>query len=255
MCEASEGVFLIRANVRQQMKNSLRMRSESGLMQAMALACGLAMLTGCATAERQATASETASAPFVLVPGKPGEALPPMNKAVAANWPPAIRQGIDALVVLKQKTPVEGRPATSNAEIERILGVQIVGDAKEKAWKTTFTVKNWLPEYQTERSARSAILIRNSIDSPYGRSSYISLPIAKEKFCLNPYEVAVYLGSKYKPLVSLPPHGSPKPLKMYPEVFEWGMFSRGGILTHISSVGPMIEIDNNCIVNLSTTIY
>ena len=223
-------------------------------MPAMSLACGLAMLAGCATAERQATASETASAPFVLVPGKPGEALPPMNKAVAAKWPPAIRQGIDALVMLKQIKPVEGSPATSNEEIERILGVQIVGDAKEIAWKTTFTVEKWLPEYQTERSARSATLIRNSIDSPYGRSSYISLPIAKEKFCLNPYEVAVYLGSKYKPLVSLPPHGSPKPLKMYPEAFEWGMFSRGEILTHISSSGPTIEIRNNCIVTISTII-
>jgi hypothetical protein len=208
---------------------------------------------GCgATRSEPEAGSKKGPAPFVLVPGKPGEALPPMNKAVADRWPTLIQSGINAILALQRLS--KGKVPPDNEMIEKSLQVKITTDVTTHAntGSTVYRVDGWLEAFQDSENSPSGKLSRYHRESSLGDYAYIQLNLSPRKYCLDPYELAVYLGGTYRALPLPPSPHTNMPLEpRYKPAYTWGMFDRGISKRHIGSKGLLFEVANRCVLSIS----
>lgn len=153
-------------------------------------------------------------------PGPIGTPLPPPTKAVGNKWPPEVKRFIDGLIELFGQ---HERPSLSLRQIETTLGVTLTPQP--------FT---WQMVDASYRISGSELL--NPLANP-GLSEYrvgtkkkdglrfhaFEFSLDPQRFCVSPYDLAIYTGNKYMP--DPPLHGWP-PGPLYPPTYEWGMFDR-----------------------------
>lgn len=201
-----------------------------------ALLATTVLVSACTTAdpatEKRAEGSTADSAvptrkePLRLVPQPEGTPLPPRDPSVADSWPPEIKQLIDNMLALFPKTPDERPPSVK--EVEQKMGIRLT-ERPLKPQEMNFYSRQFVisgTRYINPELHRFGLGDRYSIlrTSPPGESSQaLTLVISPKQsgFCLNPYELAVYTGSKFMN-ADMSPHAV---IRRWPPAYVWGMFS------------------------------
>lgn len=161
-------------------------------------------------------------------PGPDGSPLPPRTADAARNWPSEFKTFLDAgLQTLKR----EGKlPAPE--EIAKSLGVQLQENPANQ------TMSGVLREFRVldvpfgpadPKDARHALTLVGRANAP-NRSWYLHILVDPKRYCINPYEIAIYLGEPFAS-TDLNPHSIPDG---GPPSYTWGMFKRGRQGTHFA---------------------
>ena len=161
--------------------------------------------------------------------GKPGTPLPLPNKEIGEKWPPEVREFVDAMLTVF----VDGKPTPSEQEVERALKIKlgehglipkssVVVNAKIAYWPLgTNNGQDWSDYIKM-------------VPREDGRQSVrLSLSVDTARYCINPYDFAIYTGHHFMPAFATygpheippePPHDSQG--KPYGHDYVWGMFDR-----------------------------
>jgi hypothetical protein len=156
--------------------------------------------TGCAavTAASPASTSPAATQPKISFElGPDGQRLPAPNKEAARNWPPELRHWIDQLL---QTLGHRGELRMDTEELEKKLNIQFdrlfppfIFPYVDKAH--AISGPDWLlTQKNGGRSVYHQLLPPNTVD--YLHVFYFT--INTRKYCINPYEFAVYTGMEFK---------------------------------------------------------
>lgn len=165
-----------------------------------------------------------------IAPEKDGEKLPNKTTEAARYWPQPFKDFLDAGVQIFQN----GKPAPEISEIESLLKIQIQAKNEipgQQLLVKNFRVDGW-PFGATDLSlshGQFSIISRQS--DPFTEYA-LSLPIDNEKYCINPYDVAIYLGTEFAE-GDLRLHASSS--DTHPPSYSWGMFKRGSQGIHMST--------------------
>jgi hypothetical protein len=183
------------------------------------------------------------SSPFLLVRQPAGEPLPPPNRAVAGNWPADVRRLIVAMVALFPDSPTRPFDVREIADTLHIrLEPQDVSPSRTGV-ERAYTIHGWAlgrPEAEG-RTSLSFMLPRHG-----KRFVFATFLIDTSRFCIDPYEFAVYTGANYSP--AMPLHGFPPPYQPSGPQYQWGMFeNRTPTGRYMASRGPAITTDGKCI--------
>ena len=138
--------------------------------------------------------------PTRLIAQPEGTPLPPRDPSIADHWPPDLKQLLDNMLAL---FPKDRKTPPSLEEIEKKIGITLTErplEDREYTWAHKYTVSGTrfmrpdLPE-----RFRGSYYIRKAKPGESASHS-LQLPISsldRTAFCLNPYELAVYLGSEF----------------------------------------------------------
>lgn len=138
--------------------------------------------------------------------------LPAKDERIADRWPPEVKRRVDNLLTLfrsrtEAPTPedvmsqldVELREIQTTPDeaqrIARLYGVHTSdpGSAQPTRWRDRYT-----PHY--------VIYAR---DAKGSQLHSLSMPVSSQKFCLDPYELAIYTGESFLDSTPLSPHTNP----------------------------------------------
>lgn len=138
--------------------------------------------------------------------------LPPRDERIADRWPPEVKRRVDNLLALfssrtEAPTPeevmslldVELREIQTTPDeaqrIARLYGVHASdpGSAQPTRWRDRYT-----PHY-----------VIYAKDAKGSQLHSLSMPISSQKFCLDPYELAIYTGESFLDSTPLSPHANP----------------------------------------------
>lgn len=180
-------------------------------------------LSACATPQ-QAPEKAADPSPMRLVPQPEGTPLPPRDPRVADHWPPEFKQMIDNLLSLY---PRDGKPPSVN-EVEKKMGITLTErplmDLEFELYKR-YTVSG--TRYMDPRLANWQGVLGEyyaiSRGDQRGRMTQTLMLVTSRSqsgFCLDPYELAVYTGSKFVN-GDTSPHATPR---FWPAAYVWGMF-------------------------------
>lgn len=191
-------------------------------------------------------------------PQADGTPLPAPTKEIANRWAPEVKKFIEGLEVLFNQ---HARSSLTVAEIQQTLGVKL---QREKGYVGTFPDVQYIIEGgQLQRGMSypwSSTYIISKPDKNGQRSHHFDFPIDTKRFCLSPYELAIYMGHYYLP--QMPAHGFRPPDRIWPPAYEWGMFKRNSIATaqfnpnggppdyQIKTASFSIITSNDCVVNI-----
>jgi hypothetical protein len=167
--------------------------------------------------------SATAIASVRLVPQPEGTPLPPRDPRIADHWPPEFKQMIDNLLSLYLR---EGKPP-SVKEVEEKMGITLterpLTDGEFDLYKryTVSGTRYMNPSLEKYGGLGERYAIRRS-QSPGGMTQHLRLVTSRPQsgFCLDPYELAVYTGSKFVN-GDTSPHAAPR---FWPAAYVWGVF-------------------------------
>lgn len=186
--------------------------------------------------------------------GKPGTPLPPQDKKVGDKWPPEVKQAIDSLFT----TFVRESPMPSEAEITRALQLKL-SETNTPGYfiEIQKRVQSWpLGEAKGNEKHPPVLLVEEP--SGYGQFVFVELPVDTQRYCINPYDFAVYSGL---PFQSHAPRTSPLYMKKHSDhdnrygpgpkyQYVFGMFERQDIHDYYNPgpIGIQLSNDNRCIV-------
>jgi len=207
----------------------------------------LLLVAACGLCNAWAQASEPGKAEIpASVPGADGTPLPPPNKAVGDKWPPEVKRFIDGMLLLFGKGE---RPSLSTQEIESTLGVTLVPESliryqvdvsyavSGSELLSPFSVRQRLSGY------RIGMLRKDG-----RRFHTLDFSIDPQRYCVSPYDFAVYTGNRYSP--EIPVHGFRSPDRAWPLAYEWGMFNRTSSMRYWTDQKPGVSLltSNTCIL-------
>jgi len=184
------------------------------------------LMTACVMSQQQASSAARAdeAAPVArLVPQPEGTPLPPRDPHIADHWPPEFKQMIDNLLSLY---PKDG-PPPSVKEVEKRMGITLTerplaaGDFDLYKKYTVSGTRYIEPSLEKYGGLGERYAITRS-QFPGGMTQHLRLVTSRPQsgFCLDPYELAVYTGSRFvNGDTSL--HGGPR---SWPPAYVWGMF-------------------------------
>jgi hypothetical protein len=154
--------------------------------------------------------------------------LPARDERIADRWPPEVKRRVDNLLALfanRSEAPplaeimsqldVELREIQTTPDealrTDRLYGVHTSdpGSAQPTRWRDRYT-----PHY--------VIYAR---DAKGSQLHSLSMPISSQKYCLNPYELAIYTGESFLDETPLTPHANPGMARQGWE-YAWDMFKR-----------------------------
>ena len=161
--------------------------------------------------------------------GPPGSPLPPQNKAVGDKWPPEVRKFVDVFTTRF----AEGQPVPTNEQIEQWLHVRTVEDpVEQKRHYIARRIHDW-PLGFADDLGRSSYW--KAAPKPNGQQYMeIGLGVDTSRYCISPYDLAIYTGFRFEPELTLSPTvhvpTPPRPRdpwgNVYTPDYVWGMFTR-----------------------------
>ena len=172
------------------------------------------------------TSLPPSSTPTIKLQGIYGEPLPPPNKAVAHHWPPEIKQLVDDMLELfdNKRTPtlrVEQIEQKLKIKLNRTPlrsdqgGMTANYDIVQSAWLISRTD-------QPDPRLPGNYVIRDDVKTKL-TSHKLELPLDMTRYCLSPYDLAIYTGAQYSPDPIWFPRS--KFIQPGPPRYEWGMFN------------------------------
>lgn len=252
--------------------------------------CSFCMLTALATVEQSLamqplhTDEGIANVVTKLIPQQEGTPLPLRDITIAETWRPEMKALIDNMLILfkDRENPPSPEEIESKLNIKLVdtlqLNPQMVGyyQLGPSNLKKHFTVTQAPYLIQPARGNgyvrkwnQAYYIYRSSSDTPKDQrrdTHILSLPMSRyPDVCLNPYELAVYLGDPFEN-GEAPPLDAP-PAKQWGWAYVWGMFSWGKAGTYVSKRGVSITVRSNrdltsdrisqpeCIFSLEVTGY
>ncbi|MDT6964163.1 hypothetical protein QTN24_21880 [Cupriavidus sp. SZY C1] len=220
-----------------------------GVVALIAALCA-ALQSGCASTSDQTLGAAPSATDFVLRPGNPGDPLPAQTTAAGRHWPVEVREGIERVVMFLDAARGQRIHTFDNAAIEKLLDVKLHGDTKltSHIGATPYGISGWLTNYQASGASFSGQANRYRPSSALGDYVYIRLKISPKKYCLDPYDLAVYIGGDYLPLHPAPSlHRETPDLPKFEPAYAWGMFERGVTGIHYGSRKIHISIEERCV--------
>jgi len=189
------------------------------------VALAAAFLLAACSSPPQAPPDKAASASATrLVPQPEGTPLPPRDPRVADHWPPEFKQMIDNLLSLY---PRDGKPP-SVKEVEKKMGITLTerpltsGEFNLYKRYTVSGTSDMEPSLWGGWAARYTISRADELGRMTQGLTLVTSRSQSGPFCLDPYELAVYTGSKFSGFDSSP-HATPR---FWPAAYVWGMFER-----------------------------
>jgi len=168
-------------------------------------------------------AEETVASPGRLKPQSEGTPLPPRNPHVADHWPSEFRLMIDNLLALY---PRDGKPP-SVKEVEKKMGITLterpLQDLETGLYKRYTVGGTRYVDTKLEKFGGMGQYYAISKARPPGgmlQSLRLVVSPAQSGFCLDPYELAVYTGSKF---LNGDTSQRARP-RIWPAAYVWGMF-------------------------------
>lgn len=154
--------------------------------------------------------------------GKPGTPLPPQNKAVGQKWAPEVRAFIDALLTEFQ----DGKPAPTVGRIEKVFGVKAVGEKGEFSRnEKQYVLRGWAlgnPSMQGSSAFYMTYVPRNGT-----MRQIATFNIDANRYCINPYDFAIYTGASFSVAPTAGFHDPVSPLNANDQfAYLWGVFDR-----------------------------
>lgn len=164
-----------------------------------------------------------------LVPQPEGTPLPPRDPSIADGWPPEIKELVDNMLTLFPKTPDERPPSVRDVE-------QKIGITLTERQLLANEMRIWSKRYEVSGTRYMDPSLRDQggfgLGEFYGitrekspgkmiQALQLVLSPKQSGFCLNPYELAVYTGSKFKN-GDTSPHAT---VIFWPPAYVWGMFA------------------------------
>ena len=162
-----------------------------------------------------------------------GPPLPPQNKAVGDKWPPEVREFVDVFTTRF----ASGQPMPTEEQIQRWLHVRTVEipeGLRSRYALEERDIHDWPLGFADNRGYSSyAKLMPNSDGRQLMR--IIRLKVDTSRYCINPYDLAIYTGFRFRPEVSYtevydaqpqPPHPRDPSGNLYKSDYVWGMFAR-----------------------------
>jgi hypothetical protein len=167
--------------------------------------------------------SATAIASVRLVPQPEGTPLPPRDPRIADHWPPEFKQMIDNLLSLY---PRGGKPP-SVKEVEKKMGITLTERPRTNGEfdlykRYTVNGTRYMEPSLEKWGGLGAYYAITRAQPPAGMHQTLRLVTSRPQsgFCLDPYELAVYTGSKFVN-GDTSPHATPR---SWPAAYVWGMF-------------------------------
>lgn len=161
-------------------------------------------------------------------PGPDGSPLPPRTADAAHNWPPEFKTFLDtALQTLKR-----GGQLPAPEVIAKSLGIQLQENPVDQ------TMSGVLREFRVldvpfgpadPKDARHVLTLVGRTNLA-NRSWHLHILVDPKRYCINPYEIAIYLGEPFFSGTQ-EPHAIPD---WWPKSYTWGMFKRGYQGVHIA---------------------
>ena len=134
--------------------------------------------------------------------GQDGEPLPPPNKDIARHWPPEIKQLVDDMLELFSR---QERESLSAEQIEQKLKIKLERtplktDQGGVTANYNITQSIWLTLRADPPDTRSLGVYWFIEHKKTGKTHHhLELALDRDRYCLNPYELAIYTGAKYQP--------------------------------------------------------
>ena len=207
----------------------------------------LLLVAACGLCNAWAQASEPGKAEIpASVPGADGTPLPPPNKAVGDKWPPEVKRFIDGMLLLFGNAE---RPPLSTQEIESTLGVTLVPESLIRyRVDASYVVSG--SDLLNPISVRQGLSVYTvgSLKKDGRRFHTFDFPIDARRYCVSPYDFAVYTGNLYRP--EMPVHGFRPPDQSWPLAYEWGMFNRTSSGRYLADRKPAVDLitSDTCIL-------
>jgi hypothetical protein len=165
----------------------------------------------------------------VFAPGPDGSPLPARTAEAARNWPSEFKHFLDtALQILKSDGPFP-----TAKQIADGLGIQL---QEIPAYRTSGGVLRefrvvGVPFGPTDpNEARHSLVLVGGRPTLPSHSWHLHVLMDQKRLCINPYEVAIYLGEPFTS-TNFNPHSIPDG---GPPSYTWGLFKRGMQGTHLS---------------------
>lgn len=186
-----------------------------------------------------------------------GTPLPPANPDIAKTWQPEVRQTVEGAIALFGAERRQAEDLPSIAEIGRVLGAELVPltlakgipDVYAAAWRIRgLSVSPPWPidtEFRFGDPRKGGPLLWKSFrysSRPKAYSYVLDIPFETQKFCLDPYELAIYFGADFSGM-----DGGPHNTTHYPPKYEWEMFARAKSGLYFSNKGFHIYVDTNVV--------
>lgn len=233
------------------------MQRPQSLRRASLLAVGLCVLAGTSNAINAQSESQLRHSGSPIAESaqgrKPGDALPPKDRSVGDKWAPEIRQFIDQMLLTFDRS----RPGPlTDAEIEKAFGAVLTarpdlwrGEGVEEIFQLTgapyFTPSEAHVAYATYTKGTGWDTKRGGWRGRRYGAFEASINIGK--YCVDPYDFAIYTGSRFRPEPEL--HESTKPAGYHRPRYEWGMFEIARLRTYRSDIGVRVVLRERCVAS------
>ena len=183
--------------------------------------------------------------------GKPGMPLPPPNKEIGKKWPPEVREFVDVMLTMF----VRGKSTPSDEDIEQALKARFVPTGlADSDVETEKAIQSWSLGGAANLSGSSYV----KMIPHQNRRQFValSLRVDPKRYCINPYDFAIYTGHRFMPglgsyWTDAPLPEGPHDAQGNPYLFDyvWGMFSRAPNQLYKSTGEETISLsdDNRCI--------
>jgi len=182
------------------------------------------LLSACGTSAQAPPEKKIDASATWLVPQPQGTPLPLRDPRVAEHWPPEFKQMIDNLLSLY---PRDGKPPSVN-EVEKKMGIRLIerprtsGEFDLYRRYTVSGTSDMEPSLWAGGAAGYTISRGDELGRMTQRLTLVTSRSQSGLFCLDPYELAVYTGSKFSGFDSSP-HATPR---FWAAAYVWGMFER-----------------------------
>lgn len=163
-----------------------------------------------------------------LAPGPDGAPLPARTADAAMFWPPAFRKFLDAALLLLKR----GGKGPSLSEIEGALAVRLTPDEVPAGSGILRKYRvSGVPFGPPEPMKAGHELVVLGTGGEPTTSWQLRIFVDAGRYCVNPYEIAVYLGEAFSEADERVHVEKPD---FWPPAYAWGMFKRGTQGVHVS---------------------
>lgn len=193
-----------------------------------------ALVAGCGTwgdaskpneGSRVTTDQPRPAPPGPYAPGPEGSPLPPRDPRIAERWPPEIKQVIDNMLTLFPRSPNERSPGV--AEVARKMNITLTEvplveavELRNLSRRYAISGTRYVDPVSERRGLGEYYVIRKAGEGRLSQLLKLMLGPASSGYCIDPYEFAIYTGSKFSNADNSP-HAT---IRYWAPAYVWGMF-------------------------------
>lgn len=175
------------------------------------------------------TAGSPQPARRAFEPAADGKPLPPKNSAAARYWPPAFKNFLDQSLAIF----LRGGKEPSIVDIEDLLKIRLVPvfrPSRVDSILHEYIVQDWPLHTKPTHGEKQQLVVLRSASANFN-SWQIKVFLDAEFYCVNPYEIAIYLGEEF---FEDDTRMHVEKRDAWPFSYTWGMFKRGSQGEHVS---------------------